>query len=137
MVERPTLPILAEIIGDLEIVDGQCILPAERCLHWGDVLKKSYWGFEHREVYLQLGGFALKLAERKAPAALQFIALATLPDAAKEAHKARGQNGFARASATRARAAKLIDAGTRRDAVTLAGPTVKATSFIPRGFARA
>ena len=99
-----TLPIVAQIIDDLEIIDGEVVLSAERMEHWAKVLRKDYWGREHRNVYLQLGGFALELAGRKALGALQFEALAKLPSFASEL-----SNQASAATFTRARNSPLVN----------------------------
>jgi hypothetical protein len=123
-----THPTVAAIIQDLELIDGEVLLPNARLVHWAEVLRRDHAGPEHALVYQQLGGLALQLAERRALAALQLEALATLPSAGA-AHAARA-NGmrFERKAAP----STLLGGPVRRAAAPLAaGPTTSARSFIP------
>ncbi|MBI4816378.1 MAG: hypothetical protein HY791_08970 [Deltaproteobacteria bacterium] len=79
-----TLPVVAQILNDLTIVHGKCVLPKERMVHWAKTLRRDFGGAEHRTVYLQLGGWALDLATKKAPAALSLATLASLSAEVKQ-----------------------------------------------------
>lgn len=123
-----THPTVAAIIQDLELVDGEVLLPNDRLVHWAEILRRDHAGAEHAAAYQQLGGLALQLAERRALAALQLEALATLPSAGA-AHAARTDGArFERKTAP----STLLGGPVRRAAAPLpAGPILSARSLIP------
>ena len=131
-----TLPIVAEIIADLEIIDGEVLLSAERLDHWARRMRKEYWGREHRNVYLQLGGYALELATRRALAALQFEALAKLPDVAGELSNKAAATTFVRSSTRRLdHLMGRVSAAAPARPVSSA-PVMKASAFMTPHLAR-
>jgi hypothetical protein len=110
--KKKTLPVVAQIINDLQIVDGHVMLGADKLVSWSKKLKKDHWGAEHRDVYLQLGGYALELAKKKAPAALELVALATLPDAAREAGKKSETSAFSADPGLQAKVTRALGSKT-------------------------
>ena len=126
-----TIQIVADIINDLDIIDGEALLSGARLEHWAKVLQRDYRGPGHKNVYLQLGGFACELAEKGMLAAFQFEALATLPSCAFDLARA-GTTEFSRTSTNRDRFSQLLGTTERRDTQKIAttGPLLKARSFL-------
>jgi hypothetical protein len=134
--ERPrhdaaTYPILGEIVADIRIYAGGCQMDAARFEHWARLLARELPYAEHPVLYQMLAGMAVELAARRAFAAVQLYALATLGQPAPLDEEIVAKSGVSPDELRRAHA--VVDGARRTATATLPQPKAAGVSMRSAG----
>ena len=73
--KKPTNPVVQQIVQEIQLVDGDALIPRDRFDFWVDELGYRHPKADNPDLYGQLVAAALLFAQRRAPAAAQLYAL--------------------------------------------------------------